>query len=101
MQFYVRIDERIEYEGALHVDELLIPANSTEQKVIPLFSDRVEGMAGKLKIGVQYEMGLNSEHTLGKETTYQLFLPKTGFLNYDFGCQVDIAKVRSQLNIRE
>ena len=28
LQFYVKIDNRIEYEGALHVDELLVPANS-------------------------------------------------------------------------
>ena len=52
--------------------------------MIPLFSDRVEGMAGKIKLSIQYEMGLNSENTLGKETTYQLYLPKTGYINYDF-----------------
>lgn len=35
-------------------------------KVIPLFSDRMEGMAGKMKIGIEYEKGKNSENTLGK-----------------------------------
>ena len=58
-------------------------------------------MAGKIKLSIQYEMGLNSENTLGKETTYQLYLPKTGYINYDFSSQIDIGKVRSQLNLRE
>ena len=57
-------------------------------------------MGGKIKVSIQYEMGLNSEHTLGKETTYQLYLPKTGYINYDFSSQVDITKVRSQLNLK-
>lgn len=60
VQFYVKIDDRIEYEGALHVDELLITPNTQEAKVIPLFSDRVEGMGGKIKLSVQYEMAVNS-----------------------------------------
>ena len=80
---------------------MLITSNTQEVKVIPLFSDRVEGMAGKIKLAIQYEMGLNSENALGKETTYQLYLPKTGYINYDFSSQVDISKVRSQLNLRE
>ena len=46
-------------------------------------------------------MGPSSENTLGKETTYQLFLPKNGYINYSFVSQIDISKVRSQLNLRE
>ena len=58
-------------------------------------------MAGKIKLNIQYEKGISSENTLGKETTYQLFLPKTGYINYDISSQVDIGKVRSQLNLKE
>lgn len=66
VKFIIRIDNRIEYEGALHVDELLIEPNSKETKVIPLFSDRLEGMAGKIRMVIEYEKGINSSHTLGK-----------------------------------
>lgn len=70
-------------------------------KILPLFSDRISGMAGKLKLNLEYEKGLNSENTLGKETTYQLFLPKNGFLNYEVQAEINHHKIKNQLNIKE
>lgn len=58
-----------------------------EDKIIPLFCERVEGIAGKIRINVNYERAGAGDNTLGKETTYQLFLPKTGHLNYSIACQ--------------
>lgn len=40
IKFTVRIDKRIEYEGALPSDELLVEPNTEETKIIPLFSER-------------------------------------------------------------
>ena len=58
-------------------------------------------MVGKIKLRIGYEKKLSSEKTLGKETTYQLFLPKSGYLNYYICAQVDALKLRNQVNISE
>lgn len=66
IKFYVKVDKRIEYEGALPSDELLIEPNTEEDKIIPLFSERSEGIAGKIKLNINYEKALASENALGK-----------------------------------
>ena len=60
VKFYVYMNEKIEYEGALHTDELEMKENSEEIKVIPLFSDDSESMIGKIKLRVGYERKLSS-----------------------------------------
>lgn len=66
IKFFVKIDKRIVYEGALPSDELLIEPNSEEGKVIPLFSERNEGIAGKIRLTINYERALSSDNNLGK-----------------------------------
>lgn len=40
LKFYVIVDKKVQFEGALPSDELLIEANTEEDKIIPLFCDR-------------------------------------------------------------
>lgn len=66
-----------------------------------MFGTRSDGIAGKLRLTVMYERVLATDNVLGKETTYQLFLPKTGYLNYHIASTLQPSKIRSQLNLKE
>ena len=50
--------------------------------VVPLFKAETEGIAGKVKLRIEYSSQLAAEDKIGRETTQDVFLPKNGFLNY-------------------
>lgn len=66
LKFWVKIDNKIEFSGALAVDELLIEANTEEDKIIPLFGERGMNVAGKIRLTLGYESVVAKENMLGK-----------------------------------
>jgi hypothetical protein len=51
-------------------------------KVVPLFGDSIDKISGKIKFKISYEKSVSNDEFIGKETVYNVFLPKNGYLNY-------------------
>jgi hypothetical protein len=49
---------------------------------------------------VEYLRKESSEERLGRETTQDVFLPKNGFLNYEFWTEIEESKLKQQFNLK-
>ena len=84
--------------GDLHSDELVV--KGSQYRVIPLFSVSQQGIAGKIKLKVEYSAKKSNQLSLGRQTVRDVFLPKNGYLNFELMTSVDQVKIRQQFNIK-
>lgn len=58
-------------------------------------------MVGKIKLQIEYLQQTAQQHLLGRETIKDVFLPKSGYLNFDLASTVDQNRLRQQFNLKE
>lgn len=58
-------------------------------------------MVGKVKIRIEYAQETAQQAMLGRETIRDVFLPKSGYLNFEMSTTVDQNRLRQQFNFKD
>ena len=69
----------------------------SKTSVVPLFHSELQGIQGKVKLALKYTTSSADSDAIGRQTTQDLLLPKSGQLHYSVSAEVDAVRLKQTL----